>query len=200
MIGERNISEWLHELSKQEEKVQKVLNEWTADLEHLRQLLSFAQCVPKEMRRHHSFVVESARMIDQSVDDMRWVLHEGGAIAKNANSMLQIATSAQCGLELLLETSGAALGAHKSLVKTCVRECKEVVSLAFSIRDAMSTVCTKRARLHSQLRERADLIRAGAQAIHDNMNADEAEENVRKLHVEVPHAWKSPWLAHEWLS
>lgn len=177
--------------------MQKVLHEWTEDLEHLRQLLSVAEAAPKEMRRHHSFVVESARMIDNAVDDMSWLLSDGGEIARDANAMLHVASSAQGALEALLETSGADLGSRKSIFKTCVRECQQVVSLAFSIRNNMSNVCAKRARLQHQLHEHAAMIRAGAQAIHDNMNADGAEYNVRKLYVEVPYAWKCPWQ-DEW--
>lgn len=186
--------------SKQQPKLRTLIDSWTAELEQLRCLLRDAQAVPREMRRHHSFVVESARMIEEFSSDMRGMLYETGSIAKDANSMLHVATSAHFALDGLLEACrDDAMAPHRSLVRNCVIECKQVVSLAFNIRNAMSSVCDQSTRLQAQLCERAAMIRAGAKAIHDNLNADDAEDHVRKLYIDVPHEWKRPWRAHEWL-
>lgn len=171
--------------------------EWEEQLQQLRYVLRFAQSAPLEMRRHHSFVFESARMIDKVVDDMRWVLCEGSPIATNAHNMLNVATSAHGTLDRLLEECRDDLGDYRALVRACVQECNQVVSLAFTIRNAARSVCVQWQRVRSQLHEHAAMIRAGAQAIHDNISPTEAEDHVRRLHVDVPSDWITP---REWRS
>lgn len=200
LVGDPPLNDSIASVIRPEARMKLLVEEWTEDLEKLRSVLRFAQSAPSEMRRHHSFVCECARLIDRSVIDMSWVLKEGGSIATNANSMLEVATRTNGVLDKLLEAARDDLGVSRLVVRDCVRECKQVVSFAFAIRNAMRSVCVKYARLQLQLREHAALIRAGAQAIHDNMSADEAEEHVRKLHVDVPYEWMLPWHPREWLA
>lgn len=199
LVGDMCYADPMLSLPKQHGRKQ-LIDEWTSELEQLRSLLKLAQNAPREMRRHHSLVFESARWIDSSVADMHWVVHEHGSIARDAHSMILAANSAHVGLDSLLEACrDDAMRAHRSLVRDCVRECKLVVSLAFSIRNALSAVCDKSTHLRSQLSERASMLRAGAQAIHDNLSADDAEDHVRRLYVDVPHEWKRPWGGSGWL-
>lgn len=165
--------------------------EMISNLNELKRVLELASCAPSEMKRHHSFVVECARLTDRVADELRWMIHEFSPVAKHAHSILHVATSAQSFAERMLELSPDEVVADRSIARGCLRACKQVVDHAFSIRSDVRSITARSQHFISTLREDAALIRAGASAIVHNLSADDAEANVRRSHIrdEIPSDW-----------
>lgn len=173
------------------EKLKWREDELEADLSELKRVLALAYRVPAELKRHHSFVCECARLTETVADRLKWLVNQSSPVGRHANLMLEVATSSHHSIESVVEQCRDGVAVDRATVRECLHASKQVLDLAFKIRSDVESITSRADRVLGELRENAALIRAGARAIVDNMSADDAEVNVRHslLLAEVPSQW-----------
>lgn len=166
------------------ESLRQKKRELEVEVDRVKALIARLNTAPVEMRRHHSFVFESATLITRAVDRLnRYVSGTDGSFKPLLDEMYLACitlrdrmkaivvlcnTNEPVSHDVLHPVSTAALGA-----------CKSFLHPLSEFKCMMNGMLDEGRRACDRLLYRAKLVRAGADAILHNMSADDAESNVR---------------------
>lgn len=157
--------------------------ELDSEVENVKALLVRLNTAPAEMRRHHGLVFESSKIMKRAALRFEHYLDANNGLPRMLEDM-HVATSElrehMRSLVTLRNTNQpVADSVLRPISSAAMCACKSFLVNLHEVRDAMRTILEEGPRVCGRLKFRAKQVRASANAILQNMSAEEAEANVR---------------------
>lgn len=159
--------------------------ELESEVERVKAVIARLNQAPVEMRRHHSFVFESANILKRAAKSLeKHVVDSDGDLQPLLESMYDVTSD----LGDRMRAIAALCNGNESVSPRALRSaangglhaCKSVLDKVVEIRGMMRVILEDGRRVSRRLSYREKLVRAGAKAILCNLSADDAEDNVRR--------------------
>ena len=159
--------------------------ELESEVERVKALIERLNQAPVEMRRHHSFVFQSATIVKRAASKLdQYLSITDGLLKPMLESMYMSSAELRDHMKALVALCNTNQPVSPDILRSAtnggVCACKSFLENLTEVRCAMGVVMEEGQRVCNRLMFRAKLVRAGAKAILRNMSADDAEDNVRR--------------------
>lgn len=155
------------------------------EVENVKSLIARLNQAPVEMRRHHSFVCESARIVKGAANNLyQFFCAADGLLKPMLESMYLASAQLRDHMKALVAIANKNEPVSPHVLRQAtnggLHACKSFLENLAEVRCGMRVVIDDCEADHRRLQYRAKLVRAGAKAILRNLSADDAEANVRR--------------------